>query len=183
MIDQLIDILNKTPGLEEVKNSIVIKEVPAKTILLNQGDVSKNIFIIKKGSLRLWYNKDGKDITIQFFFENQPIASVDSLLSGLPSKFTIESIEPSTIAVISKESIKLIKEQLPDFESQFNEFIFNRFRNYAQLFMSRIIDTPLERYNELVKNNPEILQRVPQHYIASYLGITPVSLSRIRKRK
>jgi predicted nucleic acid-binding protein len=65
----------------------------------------------------------------------------------------------------------------------FQELLFQRFRNYAQLFLSRIKDTPRERYDDLIKYHPEIIKRVPQHYIASYLGITPISLSRIRNRK
>jgi CRP-like cAMP-binding protein len=65
----------------------------------------------------------------------------------------------------------------------FQDFIFQRFRNYAQLFLSRIKDSPQERYENLLENHSEIIKRVPQHYIASYLGITPISLSRIRNRK
>jgi hypothetical protein len=61
--------------------------------------------------------------------------------------------------------------------------MYQRFRNYSNLFLSRIKDTPRERYEDLILNHPEIIKRVPQHYIASYLGITPTSLSRIRNRK
>lgn len=61
--------------------------------------------------------------------------------------------------------------------------ILQRMGNYAKLFLSRIKDNPRKRYDELLKNNPEIIQRIPQHYIASYLGITPISLSRIRNKK
>jgi len=65
----------------------------------------------------------------------------------------------------------------------FQKLVFQRFSIYSHLFLSRIKDTPQERYEDLLQNNPEIIKRVPQHYIASYLGITSVSLSRIRKRK
>ena len=71
----------------------------------------------------------------------------------------------------------------PELKDKFQSFIFQRFSNYARLFLSRIKDTPQERYEDLVKNQPNIIKRIPQHYIASYLGITPVSLSRIRNRK
>ncbi|HRV32669.1 MAG TPA: Crp/Fnr family transcriptional regulator, partial [Candidatus Paceibacterota bacterium] len=66
---------------------------------------------------------------------------------------------------------------------KFYNYLFKRFINYAELFLSRIKDSPKERYEDLVKNYPDIIKRVPQHYIASYLGITPVSLSRIRNKK
>jgi CRP-like cAMP-binding protein len=65
----------------------------------------------------------------------------------------------------------------------FQDLMFQRFKNYSQLFLSQIKDTPQERYEDLINNHPEIIKRVPQHYIASYLGITPISLSRIRNRK
>ena len=74
-------------------------------------------------------------------------------------------------------------DEAPEDPSRIQDYIFQRFRNYARLFLSRIKDTPRERYDELSINHPEILERIPQHYIASYLGITPISLSRIKNRK
>jgi len=133
--------------------------------------------------LRQWFNKEGKDITFQFFFENQPVASIDSFINGQPSLFTIESIEPSSILSISKDSFEKLYQAYSEIKDTFQEFIFHRLRNYTQLFLSRIKDTPKERYEELITEHPEILKRVPQHYIASYLGVTPISLSRIRNRK
>ncbi len=159
------------------------KEIASKTVLLYEGEISNNIFFIKKGCIREWFNKDGKDITFQFFFEGQPVASIDSFLNRKPSLFTIESIEPTTFLCIEKEGFEELLSLYPELENRFNKFIFQRFSNYSQLFLSRIKDSPQERYEDLVKNYPEIIKRVPQHYIASYLGITPISLSRIRNRK
>ena len=77
---------------------------------------------------------------------------------------------------------KLLKE-IPELKDDFLEIIMQRLENYSKLFLSRIKDNPQKRYDELLKDNPQIIQRVPQHYIASYLGVTAVSLSRIRNRK
>lgn len=159
------------------------REIASKTILLHEGEIANNIYIIKKGCLREWFNKDGKDITFQFFFEGQPVASIESFLNNQPSKYTIESIEPSVILSITRDNFEQLKQLYPEFKEGFQEFIFQRFGNYAQLFLSRIKDSPRERYEDLVRNHPEIIKRVPQHYIASYLGITPISLSRIRNKK
>jgi CRP-like cAMP-binding protein len=131
----------------------------------------------------MWFNKDGKDITTQFFFEGQAVASIESFSSGQPSLFSIESIEPTVICSLSREDFEQLPQYIPELKEGFQQIIFQRFRNYAQLFLSRIKDTPRERYDDLLKNHPEIIKRVPQHYIASYLGITPISLSRIRNRK
>ena len=131
----------------------------------------------------MWFNKDGKDITLQFFFEGQGVASIESFLSNQPSMFTIESIEPSVLFSITKDNFEQLNNCYPELKDGFQEILLQRFSNYATLFLSRIKDTPRERYEDLIRNHPEIIQRVPQHYIASFLGITPISLSRIRNRR
>jgi CRP-like cAMP-binding protein len=184
MLDKLSDILKKdNPGWAQFRDLLIEKQIPAKTILLNEGEISSHVHFIKKGCLREWFNKDGKEITFQFFFEGQPVASIDSFLNNEPSLYTIESIEPSLIYSISKDKFDRVYQLSPEFREGFQELMYKRFRNYANLFLSRIKDSPRERYEDLVQNHPEILKRVPQHYIASYLGITPISLSRIRNRK
>jgi CRP-like cAMP-binding protein len=184
MLNQLIDKIKKDKlNWTKFQDLSVEREIPSKTTLLHEGEIANIIYIIKKGCLREWFNKDGKDITFQFFFEGQPVASIESFLSNQPSKFTIESIEPSIILSITKENFEQLKRLYPGFKEGFQELIFQRFGNYSRLFLSRIKDTPRERYEDLVKSHPEIIKRVPQHYIASYLGITPISLSRIKNRK
>jgi CRP-like cAMP-binding protein len=184
MIDQLIEKikLDKEKWMQ-FQNLIVERKIASNTVLLNEGEISNYAHFVKRGCLRQWFNKDGKDITFQFFFENQPVASIESFINNQPSLFTIESIEPSTIFSISKENFQKLIKVNTELEHHYHDFIFQRLNNYTHLFLSRIKDTPQERYEELIKNHPEILKRVPQHYIASYLGITPVSLSRIRNRK
>ena len=184
MIDKLKNmVIADKENWTKLLGSFVEKEITSKTVLLNEGEISNNIYIIKKGCLREWFNKDGKDITFQFFFEGQPVASIDSFMNQKPSLFTIESIEPTSVLSIGKADFEKLQITYPEFKNGFQDFIFQRFRIYGQLFLSRIKDTPQERYEDLVKNHPEIIKRVPQHYIASFLGITPISLSRIRNRK
>ncbi len=183
MLSALINTLKKDGDLWiQVEHLFVEKNIPSKTILLNEGDVANTIYLIKKGCIREWFNKDGKDITFQFFFESQPVASIDSFINQKPSLFTIESIEPTTLIEIEKQVFNELFDTYPEFKEQFQKFIFQRFSTYGQLFLSRIKDSPQERYEDLLKTHPEIIRRIPQHYIASYLGISPVSLSRIRNR-
>ena len=90
----------------------------------------------------------------------------------------IQKMRPRTI-----DDFYHLIEQTPSLKQIYEEKLIDRFHVYQQLFLSRIKNTPQQRYEELLKEYPDIIQRVPQHYIASYLGITPVSLSRIRKRR
>lgn len=184
MINSLIDeIKNDNTLWRKFQKVFAEKEVPSKTILLNEGDIASNVFFIKKGCIRLWFNKDGRDITFQFFMENQTIASMDSFLNNEPSIFSIESIEPSIIQIIKKKDFEEFLYNSPKLKDLLYQHVLKRFSNYSQLFLSHIKNTPQERYEELLDNHPEIIRRIPQHYIASYLGITSVSLSRIRNRK
>lgn len=160
-------------------------EVPAKTILLEEGEISKRLFIIEKGCIRVWFNNNGKDLTTQFFFEHQSVASIESFIKKLPSPVFIETIEPCILWWIHKSDVDIILEEIkeiPELRDQFIDKIFQRTFDYIKHFVSLIKDSPTERYLNLMKENPQITQRVPQHYIASYLGVSTVHLSRIKSK-
>jgi CRP-like cAMP-binding protein len=184
MLNRLIEhIRSDKTKWKKFRGLFIERKISSKTILLNEGEISNYMHFINEGCLRLWFNKDGRDITFQFFFEGQGVASMDSFFSKKPSLFTLESIEPSTVFSIGRDHFEQMLQLFPEIKEGFQEYIFQRLRNYAHLFLSRIKDSPMERYEDLIKNHPEIVRRVPQHYIASYLGITSVSLSRIRNRE
>jgi CRP-like cAMP-binding protein len=168
---------------DKYKHFFKRQEIPAKTILLHEGETAKQAFYIDQGCLRICFNNNGKDITFQFFFEGEHVSSIESFRTNQPSLFTIESIEPCILYSISKKDFQTIIETSTSIKEQVEEHTFQRLIFYQKLFLSRIKDNPEKRYIALLKNNPEILLRVPQHYIASFLGITPVSLSRIRNRR
>lgn len=169
-------------NLEDYQDLFKEQKIAAKTILLREGEVSKKAYFIREGCLRLWFNNNGKDVTLQFFFENEAVSSVESFRLGKPSLFTLESIEPSTVLVITRKNYEIFEKEVPGYKDYMLEILFQRVAHYSQLFLSRIRDSPQKRYLDLLKTHPRIIQRVPQQYIASYLGITAVSLSRIRRR-
>lgn len=156
--------------------------VGAKNVLLAAGEVASEIFIVKSGCVRAWYNADGKDVTIQFFMPGQPVASFESLVNGVPSEYTLETVIPSEIVTIKGKDFRTWIGNHPEHHLELMNFAMYRLSSYQKLFLSRIKDTPQERYEALLAEHPEIVSQIPQHYIASYLGITPVSLSRIRNR-
>jgi len=158
------------------------RELPAKQILLNEGEIADKVFIVKKGCLRSFFYKDGKDITLQFFFENDGVASAESFFENKPSKCYIETIEKTMILEFSKKHFNMLLEKFPELKNMIFIGMQKRLFQYMDYMRSYIQDKPIERYLYLMNNRPEIIQRVPQHYIASYLGITSVSLSRIRNK-
>ena len=158
-------------------------DVKAKTVLLAEGQVATHLYVVRRGGVRIWLYHKGKDLTCQFFEEGEAVASLESFLTGEPSAFTIETIEPSTLDVLSKAEYDRLMADNAAFRDWFQQLSTQRLIGYVHHLLSYIRDTPQERYQDLVKNRPQLLQRVPQHYIASYLGITSVSLSRIRNRK
>lgn len=160
-------------------------EVPAKTMLLEEGEISKKLFIIEKGCIRVWFNNNGKDLTTQFFFENQSVASIESFMKKFPSQAAVETIEPSVLWWISKNDLDKILEEIkeiPELRDRLITMLFQRTFDYMKYFVSFIKDSPTQRYLNLIKERPQIVQRVPQHYIASYLGVTTVHLSRIKSK-
>lgn len=160
-------------------------EMPSKTILLEEGSISKKMYIIEKGCIRVWINNNGKDITTQFFLENEMVGSIESFRKNIPSPTNIETLESSVLWWIHKEDLDKIIEEIkeePKLRDLFIDKIFERTFDYMKYFISTIKYSPLERYLQLLEERPEIIRRIPQHYIASYLGISSVHLSRIKNQ-
>ncbi|MBF4483227.1 MULTISPECIES: Crp/Fnr family transcriptional regulator [unclassified Flavobacterium] len=160
-------------------------EVASKTTLLEEGEISKKLFLIEKGCIRVWFNNNGKDLTTQFFFENKSVASIESFIKKMPSPVVVETIEPSVIWWIHKKDLDKILEEIkeiPELRDHLIDMLFNRTFDYMKYFVSFIKDSPTQRYLNLIEERPQIIQRVPQHYIASYLGVTTVHLSRIKSK-
>lgn len=161
------------------------KEVAAKTILLQEGKKSQQYIFIEKGCVRVFILKNGEEKTVQFFFEKEGLTSFDSFVNNVPSLVTVETIEPSIIYVLPKKYVLQLVEELshePRFIPILLQMSARRQLHYMNEFVSFIRDTPEQRYQNLLSERPHIVQRVPQHYIASYLGVSTVHLSRIKSK-
>lgn len=146
-------------------------EVPAKTVLLQEGDIANRIYLIEKGCIRGWFNKDGVDVTIQFFAESETVASMESFKKRVPSLITLESIEPCNLWAIDRAGLERLLPELdkiPELRQLFMDKLFDRLFDYMQHFFSFIKDTPAQRYEALLRERPQLVNRVAQHYIASY---------------
>lgn len=176
-------MFNKLLLSDNIKNNIVTTTFRAKEQILTQGDISTNIYFIKKGCLRLWHlTEDGKDITVQFFFENSYVAVLESFYLNKPSDYNLQALENCIVYKISKENfIQFLKSDINN-KDLFIDVLFSKVVRYNHLFLSRIKNSPEKLYLELLEKEPNLLNRIQDHYIASYLGITAVSFSRIKKR-
>ncbi len=160
-------------------------EVPGKTVLLEEGKVSQQYIFIEQGCVRAFLYKDGEDKTVQFFFEQQGLASLESFINNTPSLFSVETIEPSVVYLLLRPYVLQLMDELshePDFLQMIMQMMASRQTHYMHEFVSFIRDTPEERYQRLLTDRPHIVQRIPQHYIASYLGVSTVHLSRIKSK-
>ena len=141
------------------------------------------MFIIKKGIVRVWFNSNGKDLTTQFFLEGESASSLESFLYNEPSPFNIETIEYCEMEVLNKKDFNLLMSNDSAFKDWFYDTAIEKLLYHSKRLLSFIKNKPQDRYRELQELQPELLNRISQHYLASYLGVTTVSLSRIRNRK
>lgn len=158
------------------------KQLKRKELLLREGAVCKHSYFINSGCLRYFHVVDGREVTGQFFFENGWYADYGSYLTGKPSDQNIEALEKTTLLVLAKTDLDQLFVDIPKFEKFGRLMAENAFLGLRSRTEMLTNQTAEERYLNLMRERPKVMERVPQHYIASYLGIKPPSLSRIRKR-
>ena len=165
-----------------LESFFTFRQVPKRFKLTEEGKIARELYFINKGLLRLYYTKDGGEITAYIFKEGLFASSYDSFLRRTPSIQTLETLEDADLLVINYEDLHQLYELLPKMNTLARKVAEQRFINAQFVLSSYILDSPEERYRKFAVQHSELLLRVPHHMIASYLGITPVSLSRIRKR-
>lgn len=160
------------------------KDIPKNSTLVDLGDLSRELFFILKGCLRYYYlTEDGREITGFIFQENMFAGSHNSFFSQIPSTQILESIEESSVLTINYTGLMDLYRLVPKMNELVRKILEHRFAFAQSVIASLIINKPEERYRQLLKQQPELVHRVPLNILATYIGITPVSLSRIRARK
>ena len=179
-IEYIISITDSE--FEHFQKFVQIKTFKRKELLLKSGDVCKSAFFVLEGCMRYFYLKDGEEITGQFFFENSWYTDYASFISKRPSNQNIQALEKTTVVVLPKVEMDKIFVEIPKFEKFGRLMAENAFlglRDKTELHTNLSAE---ERYVSIITNRPKVIERIPQHYIASYLGIRAPSLSRIRQR-
>lgn len=186
MQEVLFDFLKEHIELNEAEKENIIqmnlfKSVNKGEILLKEGEYSDKSYFILKGCLRTYYILDGEEKTTAFYTELEGI-SPHTLLSKKPSEYFIASLEDGIIIESTPEMEKIGFEKFPKFETLCRILSEKLYLKQQMDFDEFKTSSPEKRYLNLIKQRPDLLQRVPQNQIASFLGITPQSLSRMRAR-
>jgi CRP-like cAMP-binding protein len=181
-IEQILDNILIIPiaSKQKIINVLNEKSFPKGHILLKANKIESNIYLVKKGIVRAYADLDGNEITFWFGQEGDPVISMKSYVAGQKGYEDIELLEDCTFYEL----------KINDLQKLFNEdiYIANWGRKFAEKelikteerLISRQFRPAIDRYKDLLHNHPDLIQRVPLGHIASYLGITQVSLSRVR---
>lgn len=181
--DYLSEILEiPKDAVSECSNFYLSKKVEKNQFLLKEGEVCNETYFVEKGLLRMYsIDKNGKEHIIQFAPEKWLISDRSSLFFNEKSKYYIEAVEDTEVVLIKNGFFSRLTESYPQTADRNDLLLQKHIRNLQNRVNSLLGDTAEERYMNFIKMYPDILLRVPQWMVASYLGITPESLSRVRK--
>lgn len=157
-------------------------ELKRHEVFLEQGKVCRHMAFIVKGYVRFYFLAGGTEVTKEFSFENSFCGSYASFITGKPSRFSVKAMEDVTLLLFTREQLLKMVERSPAFSKFLLFSVENLFVRKENREASFLLDTPEEKYQNLLREHKEMLQRVPLKYIASYLGISPETLSRVRAR-
>ena len=167
-----------------IKSAFEPISIKKKKDLLVSGQVCNYLYFITKGCLRSFYiDIKGVEHVYQIRMDNNWIGDIDSYFTRQKSKYNIEALEDSDLLRIPVDRLEQLFIEIPSLERYFRILFQKAYINALNRLSATMWETAIDRYNEMLKEHPEIFQRVSLVHIASYLGITPESLSRIRKQK
>lgn len=167
---------------ELIKSVFVPKKLRKKQYLLQEGEINKFHCFVCKGCLRMYrVDEKGQEHIFQFAIENWWTGDRESLISGKPTKYNIEALEDSELLIIKQADMDMLTAKIPAVRAMINNIQQNNVIATQNRIHAAISYTAEEKYLNFIKTYPDIFQRVPQQMIASYLGITRETLSRIRR--
>jgi len=186
-MDNLIQLFSQYLDLNKEEVHFILQNTrtqnyPKNHLLLNKGQTSKEFYFIVKGCVRLFYISGIEEKTAYFYTENMFVSSYFSFTKQSPAKHSIATIEESTLIVFDLESVDKFMNFSPKFGVLARIMMEEELATYQEIISSFVTQNAEERYQDFVKNHTELVQRIPQHQIATFLGVSPETLSRIRKR-
>jgi len=186
MQDILFEFISKYISLtEEEKNALLsldlFHSVKKGTVLLKEGQNTQNSFFVLKGCIRSYYIKDGEEKTTAFYAEMEALTP-PCVINKTPSDYYISCIEDCILLISNTDMSEVVNSKFPKFEIMCMKFSEELLAKEKMDFDEFKTSSPEQRYLNLIQKRPDLIQRVPQHQLASYLGIKPQSLSRLRAR-
>jgi CRP-like cAMP-binding protein len=167
---------------EELASRVTERAIRRRQFILQEGDICKHYTFVAEGCFKIYHvDKKGVEHNLQFVAENDWIMELDSFYTDKPSRVYIEAIEPSVILQIKKDDLFYLFTNIPKFDRNFRVIVENRYVELENRILQAISSTAEERYLSFLDHYPQLSQRLPNTQIASYLGITPEFLSKIRK--
>ncbi|MBK7429363.1 MAG: Crp/Fnr family transcriptional regulator [Bacteroidetes bacterium] len=187
MKNKFVNYFSKVSPLSEaeskaIEENMCIKVFKKGDFLLKEGQISVDTYFILEGCVREFIVVDGEEKTTNFFTEEQWVISLNNFNSTSHAENNLECVEDTTVSVGNEEQAQKLFKIFPRFETIARAIVEADFVEQKKLLTSYLTDSPEQRYLKLLKSRPDIFQRVPQYQIASYVGVKPESLSRIRKR-
>lgn len=184
LLEHLNNIHRLSPKSAQALLGICASQAVKKNTDLHPiGHTCRNIYFVKSGLLRIYYFKDGRDITESFQTDNSLVARADSLFDAKPSQKGIQAIEDTQLVAINSAKLFALYDDHHDIERLFRKIYEQAYVNTVERIESIQFFTAEERYRKIMENYSQVMLRIPLKFIASYLGITQVSLSRIRSKK
>lgn len=168
--------------IKAIDETMTIQHYKKGTALLKEGQSSAAVYFVLEGMVRQYYLVDGKEKTSDFFSEEQWVLSINSLTHRIPSNHYLECCMDCKLVVGNSQKGEYIYKKFPKLETISRKLMERVITEQQEKMEAYIIDTPKLRYLKLLKYRPDLFQRIPQYQVASYIGVTPESLSRIRKR-
>tara|TARA_R110002049_G_scaffold14886_6_gene61955 strand:- start:2774 stop:3352 length:579 start_codon:yes stop_codon:yes gene_type:complete len=180
MMSSFIDLSSEEK--QGILNAFPIKTFLKDTDLLKEGQIAKDAFAVIKGCIRKYSVEDGEEVTTEFYTECQSAVNFDSMANGKPSKYYFTCTEDTTVAILNSEKENALYKKFPRF-GEVCRVEMEKMLGTSQENLSTFKNaTPTKRYLNVLENRPDLLQRVPQYQLASYIGVKPETLSRIRRK-
>jgi len=187
MFTEYLNVLHKASPLSIKSRKELLKCISKKEILkgeyvLKHGETCKHIYYVNKGFVRIFYFKNGKNITEWFANEKQFFFSISSYFEEIPSNLVIEATEDSEIILLAKDGLEKLRKSNIEVANLMISFFSSSLMLSQQRMESLQFETAKNRYAKLLLEQPEILNKVPLQFVASFLGISQETLSRIRAK-